>query len=211
MKAYQTDIAIIAARSRNGVIGRGGAIPWNIPADMKHFKELTCGCAVIMGRRTWQSVGHPLSGRTVIVLTHNPNSVMQILPSKDGKSTGGKVTIGIEASVTVTTALNISQGAVFAACNMDEALSIARDECPASSKQCGAPIVWIAGGESVYSEALPVCGRLCITEVLEDVEGDTYFPAFDKSLYTIEESPVQYGGTCNGKAAKYRFVTYTRR
>ena len=66
---------IILAKSRNGVIGQNNAIPWHLPEDMARFKQLTMGCPVIMGRKTWDSLPvrfRPLPGRTNIVLTRQP-------------------------------------------------------------------------------------------------------------------------------------------
>ena len=63
---------LIYARAANGVIGKDNALPWHIPEDMAHFKQLTQGCAVIMGRKTWDSLPprfRPLPGRTNIVIT----------------------------------------------------------------------------------------------------------------------------------------------
>lgn len=65
-------LGLIYARARNGVIGKDGALPWHLPEDMAHFKRLTMGCPVIMGRRTWDSIParfRPLPGRTNIVVT----------------------------------------------------------------------------------------------------------------------------------------------
>jgi dihydrofolate reductase len=66
------NLTVIAAVARNGVIGRAGAIPWRLPADMAHFRALTRGCPMIMGRRTWDSLPErfrPLPERTNIVVT----------------------------------------------------------------------------------------------------------------------------------------------
>lgn len=62
-------VSIIVARARNGVIGRQGALPWHLPADLRHFRETTMGKPVIMGRRTWESIGRALPGRRNIVVT----------------------------------------------------------------------------------------------------------------------------------------------
>jgi dihydrofolate reductase len=62
-------LSIIAALSDDGVIGRDGALPWRIPADMARFRALTMGHCVIMGRRTFDSIGGPLAGRTNVILT----------------------------------------------------------------------------------------------------------------------------------------------
>jgi len=62
-------ISIIAAVSENGVIGKNNALPWKLPADLRHFKELTIGKPVIMGLKTFESIGKPLPDRTNIVLS----------------------------------------------------------------------------------------------------------------------------------------------
>ncbi len=66
------DLVLVVARATNGVIGNNGALPWHIPADLKHFKRLTVGKPVIMGRKTFESIGRPLPGRQNIVLTRDP-------------------------------------------------------------------------------------------------------------------------------------------
>jgi dihydrofolate reductase len=66
------DLAIIAAVAANGVIGDGLRLPWRLPADLAHFRQLTTGHAVIMGRRTWQSLARPLPDRQSIVVSRNP-------------------------------------------------------------------------------------------------------------------------------------------
>lgn len=63
------DITLVVARARNGVIGNKGALPWHLPADLKRFKAITIGKAVVMGRKTFESIGKPLPGRQNIVLT----------------------------------------------------------------------------------------------------------------------------------------------
>jgi dihydrofolate reductase len=62
-------LAVIAAVARNGVIGAGNALPWRLPADLARFRALTLGHSVVMGRRTWESIGRPLPGRQNIVVT----------------------------------------------------------------------------------------------------------------------------------------------
>lgn len=64
-----TRIYLIAAVARNGVIGARGKLPWHLPEDLKHFRKLTLGHPVIMGRRTWESLGKPLAGRENIVVS----------------------------------------------------------------------------------------------------------------------------------------------
>src|ERR1041385_7584338 len=65
-------ITIVVARAQNGVIGRGGTLPWHIPPDLKRFKALTMGSAMIMGRKTFESLPGLLPGRRHIVVTRDP-------------------------------------------------------------------------------------------------------------------------------------------
>ena len=65
-------ISIIVAASANGVIGAGGELPWHLPDDFRYFRQVTMGKPVVMGRRTWESIGKPLPGRRNIVVTRQP-------------------------------------------------------------------------------------------------------------------------------------------
>src|SRR5918911_3009461 len=65
-------IYLVAAVAANGIIGANGKLPWSLPEDLRHFKQLTLGHPVIMGRRTWESLKGPLPGRENIVLTRTP-------------------------------------------------------------------------------------------------------------------------------------------
>jgi dihydrofolate reductase len=67
----KSKIALVAAMSENRVIGRDNSLPWHLPADLKHFKRLTTGHAVIMGRKTFESMGKPLPNRTNIIVTRD--------------------------------------------------------------------------------------------------------------------------------------------
>ena len=64
-------ISIIAAMDKNRLIGQGNHLPWKLPADIKHFRKLTVGKAVVMGRRTFDSIGKSLAKRTNVILTHD--------------------------------------------------------------------------------------------------------------------------------------------
>ena len=65
-------LVLIAALARNRVIGRDNALPWHLPADLRFFKQTTMGKPLLMGRRTWESIGRPLPGRRMVVLTGDP-------------------------------------------------------------------------------------------------------------------------------------------
>jgi len=66
-------LAFVVAVAKNGVIGRGGELPWRLPSDLKRFRKITLGKPVIMGRTTFQSIGRPLEGRDNIVLSRQAN------------------------------------------------------------------------------------------------------------------------------------------
>ena len=65
-------VSLVVAMDEGGVIGRGGALPWRLPEDLKHFRRLTLGKTVLMGRKTWESLGKPLDGRRNWVLSRDP-------------------------------------------------------------------------------------------------------------------------------------------
>lgn len=64
-------LSLIVARARNGAIGLEGKMPWHLPQDLAHFKRTTLGHPIIMGRKTWESIGRPLPGRHNLVVTRN--------------------------------------------------------------------------------------------------------------------------------------------
>ena len=133
-------LQLIAAIAANGVIGRAGQLPWHLPDDLKHFKQLTLGHAVIMGRRTYESIGRPLPQRRSIVVSRSLS-----IPRVEVVST------------------------------MDEAIQLAGD---------GA---FVIGGAMLYTEALGRADVLHLTELDDAVEGDTFFPAFDRSQWRVSE------------------------
>ena len=67
----QAKIVLVVAVAQNGVIGRDGDLPWRLPSDLKRFKQLTLGKPVVMGRKTWDSIGRPLPGRPNVVVTRD--------------------------------------------------------------------------------------------------------------------------------------------
>jgi len=85
----QPAISMIVARSRNHVIGRDNQMPWKISADLQFFKKVTMGHPVIMGRKTWESIGRPLPGRRNIVVSRNA----------DLKLTGAEVVNSLDAAL----------------------------------------------------------------------------------------------------------------
>jgi dihydrofolate reductase len=136
--------SLVVAVARNGVIGRNNALPWRLPADLAHFKKVTMGHPVVMGRRTYESIGKPLPGRQNIVVTHNRGFVAP-----------GCTVVG----------------------SLDEAWRAAGD----------AGEVSIIGGTTLFEETLPMADVIHLTEVEADVQGDTFFPGFDRNQWQEKE------------------------
>jgi len=150
-------IILIAAMTPDRLIGNKGGLPWHRPADLKHFKQTTAGHAVIMGRRTYESVGRPLPGRRNIVVTRNRAYAPRGAP--DDNNTDG------------ATALDVVHG-------LNEALDLCR--------QRGERDVFVIGGAQVYQTALDLADEMILTEVPDaDYEGDTYFPKWDAAQWNI--------------------------
>lgn len=103
MKSPARELVLIYARAANGVIGRDGALPWRLPADLRHFKALTMGKPMVMGRKTFESFPSPLPGRRHIVLTRDPawqaegaevaHSVEQALDMAGAGNEGGEIAV----------------------------------------------------------------------------------------------------------------------
>jgi dihydrofolate reductase len=67
------EVTLVAALGRNRAIGLDGKMPWHLPAELQHFKRTTMGRTIVMGRKTWQSIGRPLPGRQNVVVSRDPN------------------------------------------------------------------------------------------------------------------------------------------
>ena len=105
-------VSLVAAVARGGVIGRDGGIPWRIPEDMTRFRELTTGHAVVMGRRTWESLPdqfRPLPGRDNVVVTRNPDW------SAQGADRAGSIEDALELLGSAPRVFVIGGGEIYAA------------------------------------------------------------------------------------------------
>jgi dihydrofolate reductase len=127
----------------SGVIGRDNGLPWHLPDDLRRFKRLTMGKPIVMGRKTYESIGKPLPGRHNIVVTRDPNYI------RDG--------------VTVVH-------------DVDAALRAAGD----------AAELMVIGGAELFRLFLPRAGRIHLTRVHGNIEGDVMWPALDDTWQLIE-------------------------
>lgn len=132
-------LALIVAWAHRQVIGHEGKMPWHEAEDLEHFKATTMQHTLIMGRKTFESIGRPLPGRRNLVISRNP----------DYEANGCEVFPSLETAIEAARET---------------------DGCP-----------FVIGGAGVYAEALPVATRLYVTVIDRDIEGDTYFPAYDET------------------------------
>lgn len=159
---------LIAAVSENGVIGKRGSLPWHLKDELNRYKEITNGGVLIMGRKTFASIGRPLPNRESWVLTRAsereftenfPQSFPKNSPQNFPQNSPGRVRI-----------FN-SQKAILKACQKERRS------------------IFINGGGEIYKIFLPYCQRLYYTEVHTTIKGDTFFPKIHwddwelKSLY----------------------------
>lgn len=137
-------VSVIVAVAENGVIGDKNTLLWHISEDLRNFKRVTSGHPVIMGRKTFDSLGRPLPNRTNVVITRQNLEI-----------DGCKVVHSLE-----------------------EALSLFSPE----------EELFVIGGAQIYAEALPLADRFYLTRVHHAYEGDTSFPKWNESEWSLVES-----------------------
>lgn len=175
-------LSVIVAHDENNCIGKNNAIPWNIPADLKMFKEITMGKPVIMGRKTFESIGRPLPGRLNIVI------------SRDNYRGSGICEI------------TNNNTRLRAASSPEDAIAIANEHSPESDE------IFIIGGQSIYQHFIDtgLVNNYYTTVVHgEVIGGDTFFPMVDylDQKYHLEYD--QYQHADYNDRYEYSFRKYT--
>jgi dihydrofolate reductase len=168
----------IAAMSLNRVIGRGGKIPWHLPEDFKWFKRATLGSFVIMGRKTFESLGRPLPNRTNIVLTRAPRRLARDPAHATvfgGATVGGWVPRLGRAAYQLGFD-RMDRRDVWLVRSVRRLLDALEREKPARE-------VFVIGGAQVYAQLLPHCTDLFLSVVNREIdEGDAFFPEFESEF-----------------------------
>ena len=177
-------ISLIVARSYPGnVIGYNNSLPWHIKTDLKRFKRLTTGHAVIMGRSTFESIGHPLPNRSNIVMSKNPPLTNTKWLQFD--------------DVTQLYWTDRQEDALFVA----DIISIWR----------GVDDIFVVGGEKMYDLFDKLVNKVYLTDVFTEVRGDAFFTkTFDKrdwKYLSEQDFPRNY----EGDEVSHRFSIYERR
>ena len=153
----QPPIAIVVAAAENGTIGKDGEMPWRLSTDLKRFKQITMGCPVIMGRKTFEAVGRPLPGRLNIVVTRDFDW------EADGVLRAGS----LEAALDLSTA------------NIESAERHALDAGEPDPELA----ICVIGGGQIYEQAMGLADIIHITRVLAEIEGDTTFPPIPDHIF----------------------------
>lgn len=182
MTSLQPVLSIIVGKTENNVIGKENGLPWRLSNDLKRFKKLTMGSPIIMGRKTYDSIGKPLPGRLNIVVTRNFDWAVE-----------GVMRVGsLEAAVELATAHLES-----AEPDPDDPDAPLPDE------------FFVIGGAQIYAQALALADRLYVTHILAEIEGDAHFPEIDPAIWEEIESEDVPAGEKDSHPT--RFAVYERR
>ncbi len=176
---------IIAAVADNGAIGKDNDLLWHIAEDMRYFRRTTTGNPVVMGYRTFLSIGRPLPKRENIVISSRP---------WDGVPEGVKVAGSLEEAYSLAEKFS---GGKDASAPVDAA------------GNGGLGRVFIMGGGETYRKALPTADRLFITHVHAVIDdADTFFPVIDPAIWEVESADPAATDPETGYA--YEFKVYKR-
>ncbi|MCB9852729.1 MAG: dihydrofolate reductase [Phycisphaerales bacterium] len=164
------NLILIAAMNARRVIGKDGGLPWHLPDDLKFFKRQTTGHAIIMGRKTYESIGKPLPKRRNIIITRQIDYAPENAPAPTDPNA--------DKTNDVLFAPNDGGPTTNDATRLDvvHSLQAALDLCRSRNER----IAFVIGGAQIYRLALPHADRMLITHVdLPDVDGDAFFPTWN--------------------------------
>lgn len=188
-------ISLIAAIGQNRELGARGKLLWHIPEDMKRFKELTTGHPVIMGRKTFESIGRPLPNRLNIVITRNPDY------QADGCLIASSVEDAIAKARTTPYPLLAKEGGKEV--NAPSSLP-ARHSLDEGGRR-GQGVVFVIGGGQIYKEALPYAQKIYLTVVEQSFpQADTFFPEYGEFSRVVSREDFDNG------QYKFSFLELTR-
>lgn len=172
-------ISSIVCIAKNRAIGQGGSMIWHLPEDLKHFRRTTMGHPVIMGRKSYDSLGKPLPGRPNLVVSRQHDSLGRAESPlfKEMEQAGGE-----KASP------QINEGP-FLYKTIDEAIDAAKS----MARELSVSEIFITGGGEIYRQTLPITQKLYLTVIDRDYEGDTFFPEIDWSQWSVESEDRRAG------------------
>ena len=198
---------LIVAIADNGAIGKNNELLWHISEDLKFFRRTTLGCPVIMGRKTFESIGRPLPKRQNIVVSRRgfeaPEGVTVVGSLEEAYKV---VEQGLSENKAAATP---APAAVVPASPSVAPSSVTSAPASVTSDQIGSSRLFIMGGGQIYAQALPDMDRLIITHVHTVIEdADTFFPAIDPAVWQVAERSEMMTDPETGY--NFEFVTYCR-
>lgn len=216
---------IIAAVAEDGAIGKGNALLWHLKDDLKYFKEVTMGCPVIMGRRTYESIGRPLPGRRNIVVSGTMSRTSSPVkssarPAETGGSSARPADVTVSSSrpadviggqgnpsdVTVTSGTSVetavsSGTTVEVVGSLEEAYDLCAD----------APRCFVIGGAQLYSEAVATADRLFLTRIRAAApDADRFFPPIDAAEWSLESASEPHTDPATGLSFTFEVLSRRR-
>ena len=171
----------IAAMSENRVIGNGNQIPWHLPEDFKWFRRTTTGHVVVVGRKTFESIGKPLLNRTTLILTKRPRHLIHSHPDIFGNYREWRG--GQRLGKHLQRAYQLHFSKIDGNPVDDIVISNSLDKLNPEDFPTD---IFICGGAQIYEQALPRCSDLYLTRVKRTCEGDAFFPPFEDSFTRVE-------------------------
>ncbi|MCM1177315.1 MAG: dihydrofolate reductase [Clostridium sp.] len=201
---------IIVAVADNGAIGKDNSLLWHISEDLGYFKSVTLGSPVIMGRKTFESIGRPLPKRTNIVVTRG-----DVMTGPDGSGMpfpdGVLVAHSLEEAFAMAEMPAVRNLASIPGIKGGDSLSghscFTSGDMAAADDEAGC---FVIGGGEIYSQAIDYADRLYVTEVHTSIEdADTFFPAIDPAVWEVSSRSEMKSDPETGLA--FEFVVYHRR
>lgn len=168
-----TNYSLICAVAENMAIGKDNKIPWHIPEDLKLFKKLTTGNIIIMGRKTFESIGKPLPGRISIIISTSYNETQEYS----------------------------AETQIYKCSSLEKALHTA-SEITEKTSGLEDKEIFIAGGASIYKQAIIGAEKLYISRIPGIYEGDTFFPEISDQFWNLD-AETDY--------EKFMFQVYSRK
>lgn len=192
---------LIVAIADNNAIGRNNELLWHISEDLKFFKRTTMGCPVVMGRKTFESIGRPLPKRLNIVVSRSG------FVAPEGVLAAGSLQEAFDLASPVMPCP--SSPSTVMPCPSSAVMSSPSSPVMSSEVETSAARVFVIGGGQIYAQAMPLVDRLIVTHVHTVIEdADTFFPRIDPDTWKVASRSEMMTDPETGYT--FEFVEYIR-
>lgn len=177
----------------NNAIGRNNELLWHISEDLKFFKRTTLGCPVIMGRKTFESIGRPLPKRLNIVVSRS----------------GFNAPEGVEVVASLPEAYDLASSSVLPGSPSAVLPGSPSAAMSSEAEASASPRAFVIGGGQIYAQAISLADRMIVTHVHTVIEdADTFFPGIDPAIWTVTDRSELMTDPETGYT--FEFVEYSR-